>query len=391
MAKDKQLKKPKVLMIGPVPPPYSGPEISMELFLKSSLRERFSLLFLKTNFRKSNVRKGKLDLFMLLSFWVFFAKLIAILLFRRPRVAYYPVTPTAVGWLGRDALTLLLCRWLRVPSVIHLRGSHFRLNFQTFRPWVQRIIRYAVRDVRLALVQADYLHEEFTMLLPPERIKTLYQAIDCREFPIGNAADVEPDSVLVVGHLTQAKGYCDVLRAIPRVLEAVPGAKFYFAGNMRRGERGVFFNQYDGTPLCYEDPFETEAQFLSTTEPGHYFKLGIISGAQKLERFQRASVFLMPSYSEGFSRALLEALTLGKAVACTPVGAHREVIRDGEHALIFLPGEVEQMADAVIRLLRDGALRERMGRNNRRYAESAFSIEVIAQQLGDDFAAVMRR
>ena len=64
--------KPKILFIGPTPPPFSGPELSMQQFLESDvLNNAFQILFLKTNFRTDNTKKGKLDLFMISNFFKF--------------------------------------------------------------------------------------------------------------------------------------------------------------------------------------------------------------------------------------------------------------------------------------------------------------------------------
>ena len=63
--------KPKILFIGPTPPPYSGPELSMQQFLESEmLNETFDILFLKTNFRTDNTKKGKLDVSMFTNFFI---------------------------------------------------------------------------------------------------------------------------------------------------------------------------------------------------------------------------------------------------------------------------------------------------------------------------------
>ena len=373
-----------VLMVGPLPPPYSGPEISMKLFMESGLKERFELHFVKTNLRKDNVNKGKLDISGFLSIIRFYLCLLWQLIIHRPKLVYYPVTPTASGWLFRDAPTLLLCRLLRIRSVIHLRGSHFMLNYQTFSRCVQRIIRKAISKVSLAIVQADYLHEEFATFLPPERIKTLYQAINISEFPV-NREISEKGKVLFMGHLTHAKGYCDTLRAMELVLEKCPNAQFYFAGNMRKGERGVFFDQASGKKLTYEDPFECTKQLLATNAGKHYHNLGIITGEDKLRHLQSCEVFLSPSYSEGFSRSLLEAMTVGKALVYTPVGAHREVLHDGVNGIKILPGDVEALADSIVQLLTDAPLRKSMEATNSQYARNSFENEVISQQLGNMF------
>ena len=363
---------------------------SMKLFMESSLKERFELHFVKTNLRKNNVNKGKLDFFGFLSILRFYLCLLWQLMFHRPKLVYYPVTPTASGWLFRDAPTLLLCRLLRIRSVIHLRGSHFKLNYQTFSRNVQRGIRKAISGVSLALVQADYLHEEFSEFLPPDRIQTLYQAIDTSEFPV-KPSIVEKGKVLFMGHLTQAKGYCDTLQAMEMVLEKCPDAQFYFAGNMRKGERGVFFDQTSGKKLVYEDPFECTERLLTTEAGKHYHNLGIITGDEKLHHLQSCEVFLSPSYSEGFSRSLLEAMTVGKALVYTPVGAHREVIRDGVNGIKVLPGDVKALADGIICLLSNATLRKNMEATNAQYARASFESEVISRQLGNLFDQTVRR
>ena len=376
--------KMKVLMVGPLPPPYSGPEISMKLFLESRLKERFDLSFVKTNLRKDNVNKGKMDFYGFLSLLRYYLCLLWQLLIHRPKIVYYPVTPTANGWLFRDAPTLFLCRILRIRSVIHLRGSHFKLNLQTFPRFIQRVVHAALKRVTLAIVQADYLHQEFSDHLSPERIQTLYQAIDTKSFPVDNA-QIEKGKILFMGHLTQAKGFCDTLRAMEEVLKKCPNAEFYFAGNMRHGERGVFYNQLTGERLVYEDPFEAEEKLLKSPVAKRYHNLGIITGEEKLHHLQSCEIFLSPSYSEGFSRSLLEAMTVGKPIVYTPVGAHREVLEDLVNGIRIKPGDVADMAKAIIRLLTDEALRKKMEKTNADYSRKRFENEVIANQLGDLF------
>ena len=384
--------KIKILMIGPYPPPYSGPEISMKLFLDSRLKDEFDLHFLKTNFRKDNVKKGRFDIAMVVAFWVFFSKLLCELTFHRPDLVYYPITPTILGWIGRDALVLILCRIFRIKSVIHLRGSHFRLNFNTFNPYVQKLIRFATRDVAVGIVQADYLHDEFSVILPPDRIKTLYQAIDTKNFPfkVKKFDTNSKKKVLFVGHLTQAKGFCDLLEAIPKVLKQCPETEFQFAGNMRRGERGVFFNQFSGQRLVYADPFAAESRLLENISPSCYRNLGIIIGEKKMKYFHEADVFVMPSYSEGFSRALLEALSMGKAVVYTPVGAHREIMEDGVNGVEVLPGDVAGLAGAIVGLLKNPDKCMQIGKENSQYARTRFDINLIVNSLSEIFRKVVR-
>lgn len=376
------MSNPSILFIGPLPPPYSGPEISMQLFLNSEVLQRYcKIIYLRTNFRTDNVRKGKIDAAGISFTLCYFIRLLWILVTSRPDLVYYPITPTQVGWLGRDAPTLLLCRLFGVGAVVHERGSHFKLNYATFSFVTRYLVGMAFKGVYAGIVQADYLHSEFTDFLPPERIFTLYQAIDTREY-YPEVKEHVGASILYVGHLTKAKGYCDLLRAMPVVWQRFPDTRLLCAGNIRRGERGVFFNQYDGSLLQYEDPEEVEKDFLKKNSPGdRYVNLGIVTGEYKREIFHSTDIFVSPSYSEGFSRALLEAMSFGKAIVYTPVGAHAEVMKDGVNGLRVLPGDSASLAAAIVSLLSSPETRQRMGNNNRQDAVACFDINQIAEQL----------
>jgi len=72
-------------------------------------------------------------------------------------------------------------------------------------------------------------------------------------------------------------------------------------------------------------------------------------------------VFVLSSLSEGLPLALLEAMAAGKAVVATDVGGVPEVIAAGENGLLVPPREVQPLADAIHRLLRDAELRAQYG------------------------------
>ncbi len=77
-----------------------------------------------------------------------------------------------------------------------------------------------------------------------------------------------------------------------------------------------------------------------------------------------AAVFLLCSEIEGMPNSLLEAMSLGLAVVSTdcPCGGPAEVIRDGENGLLIPVGDTEALGLALLRLMRDEQLRERLGR-----------------------------
>ena len=375
-------KKPKILFIGPTPPPYSGPELSMQQFLESeTLNTAFDIKFLKTNFRTDNTKKGKLDLSMLTNFFIYFSKLLKLLITNKPKCVYYPITPTQIGWIGRDVWTILLSKLFGAKVIIHLRGSHFKLNFQQFNGLIKKMVGISLKKVDCAIVQASYLKDQFQPFVPEHKMAVLYQAMDIEQYTKSDDSQIQEGKILVMGHMTKAKGYTDILKIIPQICQEFPWATFCFAGNIRKGERGVFFNQFTGEKITYEDPFEAEAKILNSEFKKNYVNLGIISGEDKMKHLQSTDVFLTASYSEGFSRSLLEAMSMGKPVVFTPVGAHKEVFKDKVHGFSFVPGELEQLKKALQEALRNNEKRRAIGEENRAYVVSNFSIEKIANDF----------
>jgi N-acetyl-alpha-D-glucosaminyl L-malate synthase BshA len=88
-----------------------------------------------------------------------------------------------------------------------------------------------------------------------------------------------------------------------------------------------------------------------------------------------ADLFLLPSESESFGLAALEAMSCGVPVIASRVGGVPEVVIDGETGLLAPVGDVGAMAAHVVRLLGDAALRAQLGRAARRRAETAFPLE----------------
>lgn len=379
-------KKPKILFIGPIPPPYSGPELSMQQFLESEiLNNAFEIKFLKTNFRRDNTRKGKLDISMLANFFIFFSKLFRILISNRIQCVYYPITPTQIGWVGRDVWTILFSKLFGAKVIIHLRGSHFKLNFQNFNSILKRVVGFSLKKVDAAIVQATCLNDQFLPYIDTSKIHVLYQAMDTSQFTNQHDVEIVPGKILVMGHMTKAKGYIDILKIIPDLCDEFSHVKFYFAGNIREGERGVFYNQYTKEKIIYEDPFEAERKILNSNYKHHYKNLGTIIGDEKMKHLQSTDIFLTASYSEGFSRSLLEAMAVGKPAVFTPVGAHCEVFEDGVHGFTFVPGDLDGLKLALKEMLKNSNKRLSIGLSNRAHVVSKFSIQKIA----NDFKAII--
>jgi glycosyltransferase involved in cell wall biosynthesis len=112
--------------------------------------------------------------------------------------------------------------------------------------------------------------------------------------------------------------------------------------------------------------------------------------AQVYDALRAADLFMFPTLSEGFSKALLEAMAAGLPVVTTPVGAAFDLMRDGHNGLVVPPADASAVASAVTRYLRDAALAARHGAAARATAE-AYRLGAVCRQWADRLYSVVDR
>lgn len=106
------------------------------------------------------------------------------------------------------------------------------------------------------------------------------------------------------------------------------------------------------------------------------------------EVLQQATVFCLPSYREGFPKALLEAAACGLPLIATDVPGCREVVRSGDNGLLIAPRDAEAIVDAVDALLSTPAKALAMGVRAREIAVQEFSDDSVAAQTVDIYKSV---
>jgi glycosyltransferase involved in cell wall biosynthesis len=111
-----------------------------------------------------------------------------------------------------------------------------------------------------------------------------------------------------------------------------------------------------------------------------------------MERVMTAmDVFAMPSRSEGFSRAIMEAMELGLCPVATRVGGTPELVRDGVDGLVTRPGDAAALAAAIRRLAADGSLRRRLAASARERIRTEFTMERMVDQTLSMYRTLMAR
>jgi glycosyltransferase involved in cell wall biosynthesis len=115
--------------------------------------------------------------------------------------------------------------------------------------------------------------------------------------------------------------------------------------------------------LVGDGPLEQElkqlAQRLGVADQAQF--VGFLGLDAVRELLNGCSFFVLPSRSEPFGIALLEAMAVGKAVVATRVGGIPEFVRDGSNGILVEPNDPDALAEALCKMVTDASRRERMG------------------------------
>ena len=106
--------------------------------------------------------------------------------------------------------------------------------------------------------------------------------------------------------------------------------------------------------------------------------------------YEAADVVALVSRWEGLGLALVEAHQHGRPVVATGVGGIPEVVEDGVTGLLVIPGDIDAIAAAILRILGNEPLRRRMSDAARRFAAERFSVERYARDVEDLYDRLLR-
>jgi len=183
-----------------------------------------------------------------------------------------------------------------------------------------------------------------------ERIGVVHCGLDHTAYRVdATVAKSEAPTIAFVGRLRRYKGVDWVMRALPRVLAQQPNTKLLVVG--------------DG-------PFAPELKLMAARlGVAHAVAfLGFLPMAEKVRRMQEAWVVVQPSPKEGWGLTVVEAGACGTAVVAADSPGLRDSVKRDETGLLVPFDDTAAMADALLRVLGDRELRERLARNGLAWA-----------------------
>ena len=194
-----------------------------------------------------------------------------------------------------------------------------------------------------------------------EEFNIPYSKEECRG-KLGLSTD--ENIILFVGFIHPHKGPDVLIKAMPKIIKEFPNTKSIFVG--KEGEKG----NLEGLELL-----------LKKLGVEKYVKFaGFVEESLKPFYYMAADVFCLPSMTthESFGIVNLEAMACGVPIVASKIGGVPDVVKDGENGLLVPPRDSETLADAIIYLLENEDIREKMGKNGREKTKD-YSLEKIAE------------
>lgn len=257
-----------------------------------------------------------------------------------PRGLLYPYTAGRKSWKKWPYWHFIVARYVRGASLVHYttederQKCHLSLGLTNRTAVVPNGVEFEVCQ--------DTSRESFLKSYPELKGKKI---------------------ILFLGRINWKKGLDILLQGYARLCQKRADVHLLIAGS---GEKG-FMKRVQGWAIDYK--LVQRVTFC-----------GMLSGNSKLEAYSAADVFVLPSYSENFGLAAVEAMSYGLPVIISDqVGIFRDV--QNARAGIVIKTNAKELAQAVNRLLDDAQEAKCMGENGRRLVNEKYRLDIVADQM----------
>jgi len=263
---------------------------------------------------------------------------------------------------------------VNLPYLVHLHVSSFTCKKYcvekiTLEDRLQRKLEgFFMKKAGFLTSPSMFLKEEVIkeFKIDSSKIHVIPYPLDFDELnSIGESRKDEWRNVYYAGRIEKRKGVDILLKAVPLVIKSNPKVKFWLFGS-------------SSNTLTLEEV----KSFLKVNNVEENVKiLSHIPREELINTVRDFDLCVFPAIFDNSPYVIYEAMALGKAVISTrSFGGIPELIEDGVTGLLVQPGNVEELANAIINLLRDEKKSQEMGELARKKAEEYYDVKIITDK-----------
>ena len=354
----------RILVISPYPPPYHGTSIPSKLFVEF-LRERCGAEVTVINTHPS----GKPWIHSHALRAIAFSVLTSVRVIKTISL-YHTVF---ISGSNRFIVTLgafhtLLFSLLGKRVVVYIHGGAFDNYYRSLNPLFRFAIRLFLNRAKNLVVQTKWLYqslfEEFRNIV---MLPLWTNAIASAKPKIAlTASDDGAVRFVYVGEVRREKGIQELIHAFRRARHTLQSHHI-----------SITLDIFGPTKSDFRDTFY---DLLNSSE--HIMYHGYVDHAVLIEQLGHFDALVLPTYlpTEGYPGVLLEAMAAGLAIITTRCGAIPEIVSHEENGLLCDPGDVNGLAEHLVRIALDDQLRRHLGEKAREMARQ-FDVNVVLPRL----------
>lgn len=314
-------------------------------------------------------------------------------------------------FLSTSTLGTYYARKYKIPYIISPHGSLMDepLRFRSFKKWLY-VFLFERRNLKNAsaihfVVEAekeDYLKTSLPFkksIVIPNCFDTekLNQKSQPRLFREKINLTNDKKVILFLGRLSWIKGLDTLIPAFAEVVKKEPKTILILVGPDEGGYKKEIIKMIENSRLIYKDLDsisinqlnQYKSAQISINQRVNIIFTGMLTGVDKIVAFQESDIFILPSYSENFGMAVVEAMYFGLPVVITKNVGISPSVEKAQAGLVINKDE-NQLVEAILKILNNPDLAKKMGENGKKLVREEFNSDKIADKWINEYKMIIK-
>jgi len=276
-------------------------------------------------------------------------------------------------------LISLFLKWQKkIPFIVSLRGSDvpgYNERFALLYFFLKPLSRLIWKKSLAVIANSQGLKDLALKTNPKQKIGVICNGIDTDQFNGGSSTpimgvELPPDKFIITtgaSRITARKGIKYLLEAMAKLLPEYSNVHLKLMGEGDEKE--------NLEKMSKELGIEKNVEFV-----------GRVPREDTAPFYREANIFVLPSFNEGMSNAMLEALASGLPLIATDTGGTKELLEDGKNGFIIQMKNSEDIAEKIKRLIDNPELRQKMAEESRKKA-----LEMSWEKVAENYLDIYRK
>jgi len=348
---------PKVLIVGPHPPPPGGMANFIHNLESSNLRDSYEIHGFDTDYPRFLKRFRPLTLI-----WLPFMYLQYYYVLRTLNPDIVHVNTPSFNSFYKHSLFVTMAKSQSLPVVLHIHGGKFKDFYDGSNESGKANISRRLRKADRLIVLSESWREFFRTLCPDEIIRVVENGIPLDVFaPSENLKNRKGLNFIFVGEVRSAKGMDELLDAFSQLIKKRTDWKLTIVGS---GQIDKYRKIVDESGISLNVQFAGEK-----------------TGRDLTKLYSESDIFVFPSHSEGMPLVVLEAMAMKLAIIASSVGSIPEIL-DKAGGILIPPKDSNALENAIESLIGNVDKINSMGGINKKTIENRFSFDRVSEQIG---------